>query len=104
MNAKILNLMQFARKAGKLVSGMDACERALNHQIIKLLIIAEDSSSRSKAALKNKLLNLNSRIEMIETGTQKELSQALGLPVTGIFGISDKNFAAKIKEYWRAEA
>ncbi len=29
MNPKILTLMQFARKAGKLVSGFNACERAM---------------------------------------------------------------------------
>jgi len=104
MNEKILTLMQFARKAGKLVSGMDACDRALNHQIIKLLIVAEDSSERTKATLKSKLGCLVHPVKLIQTGTQQELSNALGLPITGIFGISDKNFAAKILEYWQAEA
>jgi len=104
MNNKILVLMQFARKAGKLVSGMDACERALNHQLIKLLIVAGDSSQRTKAALQRKLQNLTNPVKLIETGTQQEISNALGLAVTGVFGISDKNFAAKIMEYWQAEA
>ncbi len=104
MDARILNLMQFARKAGKLVSGLDACIRGLNHHIIRLLIVAEDTSIRTQ----NNLLKTNSSspnpVKIILTGSQKEISYALGLPITGVFGISDKNFASKILEYWKAEA
>ncbi len=104
MDLRILNLMQFARKAGKLVSGTDACARALNHQLLSLLIIAEDSSERTKTNIQRKVAGQKSPVKMIITGSQKEISYALGLPVTGVFGISDKNFAAKIKQYWQADA
>ncbi len=104
MDLRILNLMQFARKAGKLIAGTDACARALNHHLLSLLIIAEDSSDRTKTNIQRKVDGLNSPVKMIITGSQKEISYALGLPVTGVFGISDKNFAAKIKQYWQAEA
>lgn len=104
MNARILTLMQFARKAGKLLAGMDACERALKHQNLRLMIVASDSSERSKTAIKRIMGNLAFPVKLIETGTKQEISFALGLPETGIFGISDKNFAAKIEEYWQAEA
>jgi ribosomal protein L7Ae-like RNA K-turn-binding protein len=104
MNAKMLNMMQFARKAGKMISGLDACIRGLNHQHIRLLVIAEDTSERTKKSI----INLNNSstypVKMIVTGTQREISYALGLPVSGVFGISDKNFAVKIMEYWQAEA
>ncbi|MDD2229139.1 MAG: ribosomal L7Ae/L30e/S12e/Gadd45 family protein [Candidatus Cloacimonetes bacterium] len=104
MNVKILNLMQFSRKAGKMVSGLDACVRGMNHHILRLLIVAEDTSERTK----NNLYKINSSnpspVKIIETGSQKEISYALGLPITGVFGISDKNFATKIIEYWKAEA
>ena len=104
MNAKILNLMQFSRKAGKLVSGLDACIRGLNHQHLRLLIVAEDTSERTRNNIDRTNSNNLSPVKMIVTGTQREISYALGLPVTGVFGISDKNFAAKIMEYWQAEA
>lgn len=104
MNNKILNLMQFSRKAGKMVSGLDACLRGINHHILRLVIVAEDTSARTQ----NSLIRANNSnpnpVKIIVTGTQKEISYALGLPVTGVFGISDKNFAAKILEYWKAEA
>ena len=96
--------MQFARKAGKLVSGMDTCERALKHKSVRVLVLAEDSSARTKTTVKRKLESSLNPVTLIETGTQEELAQALGLPVTAVFGISDKNIAAKMEEYWRSEA
>lgn len=104
MNAKALNMMQFARKSGKLISGLDACIRGLNHRLIRLLIVAEDTSERTKKSIININSSSTGPVKMIVTGTQKEISYALGLPVSGVFGISDKNFAAKILEYWQAEA
>lgn len=104
MDAKILNLMQFSRKAGKLVSGLDACVRGINHHILRLLIVAEDTSIRTQDNLKKINSSNPSPVKIIVTGSQKEISYALGLPITGVFGISDKNFASKILEYWKAEA
>ncbi|MDD4310424.1 MAG: ribosomal L7Ae/L30e/S12e/Gadd45 family protein [Candidatus Cloacimonetes bacterium] len=101
MNDKIVNLMQFSRKAGKLVSGLEACIRGINHQQIRLLIVAEDTSDRTKNNIIRSNNSNSNPVKMIFTGTQREISYALGLPVTGVFGISDKNFAAKIMEYWQ---
>ncbi len=104
MNSKILNLMQFARKAGKVISGLDACVRGLNRHIVLLLVVAEDTSIRTQNMILRANENSPSPVKVITTGKQKEISDALGLPITGVFGISDKNFAAKIQEYWLAEA
>ncbi len=104
MNSRILNLMQFSRKAGKLVPGLDACVRGINHNVIRLIIMAEDTSVRTQNNLVKANSNNPSPVKIIITGTQQEISYALGLPITGVFGISDKNFAAKILEYWKAEA
>ena len=45
--SRIINLMQFARKAGKMVSGTDACLRDLRKNNLKLIIIAEDTSPKT---------------------------------------------------------
>ncbi|MEN6444484.1 MAG: ribosomal L7Ae/L30e/S12e/Gadd45 family protein [Candidatus Cloacimonas sp.] len=103
MNPKIITLMQFARKAGKLVSGFDACERSLNKKNIALVILAEDSSERTKEKIKKYAETTGNRNKIIETGNQIEISAALGLPLTGVFGITDKSFAGKIMEYWLSE-
>ncbi|HNQ44448.1 MAG TPA: ribosomal L7Ae/L30e/S12e/Gadd45 family protein [Candidatus Cloacimonadota bacterium] len=102
VHPKILNLMQFARKAGKLVAGSDACLRAMHHKHIHLIVIASDTAERSKARITAELQHSQRQFEVICIGTQAELSAALGLPITGVFGISDQNFASSILKYWQA--
>lgn len=95
--SKITNLMQFARKAGKLVSGADACLRALHRGKIYMMIITEDTAPRTADRITRELAMENGRVQMLRAGNQVALSEALGLPVTGIFGIIDKQFAAAIQ-------
>ncbi len=38
------HLMQFARRAGKLISGYDACLRAMHHTKLYLVLLAEDTA------------------------------------------------------------
>ena len=96
----IINLMQFARKAGKMVSGTDACLRDLRKNNLKLIIIAEDTSPKTVKRITDARNVLENFVPIIRWGTQKELSIALGLPVSGIFGIKDGQFAAKLLEYY----
>lgn len=98
-----MNLMQFARKAGKVIYGADACIRSLHRRHIHVLILAEDLSENSLKKIQNIIAENKYKVTIISLGTQKEISQALGLPITGIIGVMDKQFAAKIIEYWTAE-
>jgi ribosomal protein L7Ae-like RNA K-turn-binding protein len=102
LNPKILNLMQFARKAGKLVAGVDACIRGMHHRHIHLIVIAGDTSERTAERIRYEIKEDGNKLLIIRAGEQAEISAALGLPVTGVFGISDKNFGAKMIEYWQA--
>jgi len=99
---KIMNLMQFARKAGKLVAGMEACLRAMHRKHIHLIVLAADSSERTIKRVNFEIQDSGAKLPVISLGSQEELSIAVGLHKTGVFGISDKNFAAKIMEYWQA--
>ena len=99
---KILNLMQFARKAGKLIGGSDACIRELHHKHIHLFVIASDTAPRTVSRIEYELGEKKSKIMILRFGTQEELSAALGLPLTAVFGISDKNFAVKMIDYWQS--
>ncbi len=101
---KIVNLMQFARKAGKLISGAEACLRAMTGRGLHLIIIAADTAPRTISRITNATVEKSSRIPVIQISTQVEMSTALGLPVTAIFGIRDKQFAAKMLEYSAATA
>lgn len=99
----MINLLQFARKAGKLVSGYDATIRALNRDTVHLVVSAEDSSERTLRNLEHALEPLKTKVKHISFGSQNDLALALGLPETAVFGVLDKNFAGKIVEYWQAE-
>lgn len=101
-DSKILNLMQFARKAGKLTAGIDACLRGMHRKHIHLIVIAADSSERTVKRVNFEIETSGAKLPVISFGSQQEISIALGLHQTGVFGISDKNFAAKIMEYWQA--
>lgn len=94
--------MQFARKANKLVGGMDASLRAMNRREVHMIIIANDASERTSKRIINATGELGNRIPVIQIGSQEELSTALGLPFTAIFSICDKQFASKMLEYYEA--
>ena len=102
LDPRILNLMQFARKAGKLVGGVEACMRGMHHKHIHLIVIAADTSERTLNRVRFEMRESGSKMPLIQAGSQAEIRAALGLPLTGVFGVSDKNFAAKITEYWQA--
>ncbi len=97
--ARILNLMQFARKAGKLVAGSDATLRALHRHKLYLIIVASDTAERTVKRMENHLKRNDLTVPIIRFGNQSDISNALGLPLTGVFGIYDKQFADKMLEY-----
>lgn len=99
---RILNLMQFARKAGKLKGGTDACLRELHQRHLYLIIIAKDAAERTHSRINYELSASGQKIQIISFSEREILSAALGMPLTAVFGISDKNFANKMIEYWQA--
>ncbi len=103
MTAKVINLMQFARKAGKLVSGTDACLRAIHGRGLHLVIVASDAAERTVKRVTNAALESGRGVKTIRLGSKVGISTALGLPYTGVFGILDKQFAARMLEYYATQ-
>jgi ribosomal protein L7Ae-like RNA K-turn-binding protein len=95
----VLTLLQFARKAGKMVHGFEACKREVTVGKVKLLLLTVDIAKNTKDKMKRVLKMMEATCPVFEFGTQEELSDALGLPFTGIIGILDNNFAQKILSY-----
>ncbi len=100
LTRKIINLMQFARKAGKIITGADACLRELHSRGLRLIIIAEDTSARSVSRITAAVLEHGYTVSILRLGTQEELSAALGVPLTGIYGLKDKQLATRMLEYY----
>lgn len=96
---KIITLLQFARKAGKLVYGYDACLRAMHQNKLYLFIIAEDTAPRTQRGITLAIQENRIKIPIMVMGSQAELSSALGLPKSGVFGLGDKQFASAIMKY-----
>ena len=48
MKNKILNLLGLATRAGNIIAGNNACENALKMKKIKMLVISEEASEKTK--------------------------------------------------------
>ena len=92
----ILGLIGLAMKAGKVCFGADSVEENIIKQKVKLLIISEDSSERTK----NKFIKLCEKynIPVIIDGDIDTLSKAIGKNNKAIIGIKDINFAESIQK------
>ena len=94
MEDKVINLLHMARKAGKLKSGYDACERSCFSNNAKLLIYASDIAERTKKHLLN-MANANN-VKIVEFGSKSLLGREFKNRDIGIICIEDANFAKGI--------
>lgn len=83
-------------KAGKVCFGADSVEENVIKQKVKLLIISEDSSKRTK----NKFINICKKynVPVIIDGDIDTLSKSIGKNNKAIIGIKDINFAESIQK------
>lgn len=99
VNQKITTLLQFARKAGLIAYGFEACKKSITTGNIKMLLLTADIAANTKDKIMQVMETTGCRIVVSEFSNQQELSAALGLPYTCIIGILDINFAKKIQSY-----
>lgn len=96
INKKILGLIGLATRAGKACFGADSVELKIKKKKINLVIIAVDSSDRTKCKFKN--LCEEYKIPIIIEGKIENLSKAIGKSNKAIIGIEDSNFASEIQK------
>ncbi len=96
---KIFTLLQFARKAGMLVHGFEACKKNIVNGRIKLLLLTEDIGDNTKDKIMHVVETMEYPLPILTLSNQEEMSTTLGLPWTCILGILDSNFAKKIQSY-----
>ena len=97
MESKILTLLGFASKAGRLSFGFASSLEAVNKKKSKLLLVASDISEKSKkeirfAAEKNGVEIIN--LQSTDTNT---LSHSVGRNC-GIISVNDDSFASAVAE------
>lgn len=91
---KILGLLGLSARAGKVIFGTDACIEYVNKNKVKLLLIAEDASDRTK--LKFNEIAKDTQIPIYELGSIDEISKSIGKKNKAIIGITDINFSKEI--------
>ena len=96
INNNILGLIGLAMKAGKVCFGADSVEENIIKKKVKLLIISEDSSERTKSKFIKLCEKYN--IPVIVDGDIDTLSKTIGKNNKAIIGIKDINFAESIQK------
>lgn len=83
-------------KAGKVSFGADSVEENITKKKVKLVILSEESSERTK----NKFVDIceKYKIPVIIYGDIDSLSKAIGKSNKAIIGIKDINFAESIQK------
>lgn len=93
---RVFGLLGLCTKAGDICFGTDACIDLITRKKVKLVIVAEDASQRTKKNLDDICKQNDTKI--IFFGTIEELSNAIGKNNKAVIGIKNKNFALEIEK------
>lgn len=91
---RIYGLLGLARKAGKISFGTESAIDTIERKKAKLVIVAKDSSDRTKHNFQNLCKKQNIPIRFY--GTIEELSKCIGQNNKAVITIQDKNFSNEI--------
>ena len=83
-------------KAGKIAFGADGVEESILKRKVKLVIVSEESSERTKSKFIKLCQNYN--IPIIIDGNIDDLSKTIGKSNKAVIGIKDINFANSIQK------
>lgn len=92
---KIISLIGLAQKAGKIVSGELAAEKAIKSGKAKLVIIATDCSEATKKNYRDMTTYYN--VELHEKFIKDQLGQCIGKDHRAVLIINDVGFRKAIK-------
>lgn len=96
MNHKVLTLLGFAQRAGKIVSGETGCEAAIRQKKAFLVIVSEDASENTK----NQIISLckHFQVSCLVWGSKINIGVSIGKSPRATIGILDKGFADEIRK------
>lgn len=89
---KVLTLLGFASKAGKLSYGFDATRTSLSQKKSKLLLLANDVSAKSKKEILFFASGHDVEVVILEETDMQTLSHAVGRKC-GIISVNDESFS-----------
>lgn len=100
-NNKLLSLLGFAQKAGKLASGDETCELWLKKRKVKLILLASDAAENTLEKWQHVARNNNVPVHVFSD--RDTLSHAIGKSNRTVLAVLDTGFARQmvklIQEY-----
>ena len=96
VDKNILGLIGLATRAGGIAFGADSVESEIKQKKVKLIILAEDASDRTKDKFKE--LGEKYKVPTIVVSTIEELSKTIGKKNKAIIGIKNINLANEIQK------
>ena len=93
-HSKIVALLGFSRKAGKICSGDTAVLAAVKYRKAKLVLIAADAAQNTRNKIAELCNSLNIRV--IEFATKDELGHITGAASRAAIAINDNEFSKAI--------
>ena len=97
---KIVALLQFARKANKLILGHDAALKNIKNKKVEMIILALDLSENRQKSIRENTKGLE--IDIVNWGT-KDLFEQIFDKYVGIISITDTNFKNGLKQYFSSK-
>lgn len=98
-NNKLLSLLGFAQKAGKLATGDETCELYLKRKKVKLILLASDAAENT---LDKWLRTANTHnVPAYIIADREALSQAIGKVNRTVVAVLDSGFAKQLEKLMR---
>ena len=93
-STKLCGLIGIATKAGKIVAGTDACLDEIQKGKVHLVMLAKDSSDRTKHTFYQEAKKYH--IAICEVLSIEEMSKSMGKINKAVIGIKDVGFSNKM--------
>lgn len=90
--SKKLRMLGLATKAGKVITGIDLCEKAVKQRKAKLVILAEDAAESTKKEFSN------SGLPVVTVENKETLGRFTGKEYRSVCVVCDAGFAKVIQE------
>lgn len=89
-------MLGISAKAGKVVCGNDATIEDIERHKVKLVIVAEDASEKTKKNMK--YVCEKNKVPILEFGNIDEISRTIGKTNKAIIGIKSKSLSEAIEK------
>lgn len=96
MKNKLMSMIGFAKKAGKIASGEGISLENIKKNKAKLVVLANDASENTAKRILDKAKYRN--IAVLRILNRKEIGKAIGSEDRVVISITDKQFAESIKK------